>query len=862
MNFSWESFDLSFLKSLIKRDCINNQKDKETVDLYLESDDKDVIAGYVYNNICDYPSRRFIYDNKDIIENELLMHYEEQVAKICKALKITERSRNGRMVALANKKKTDLLANAYEAAILEISGLSIQSQEYSNYRYTRTIDLKSTQIEKVPLYDFQEEAVLKLKKHFVDNDMSEGMLVMPTGSGKSRTSTYFLIKEMVSRGYQIIWLAHRHMLIDQAADCFYNFAGLAKIENPEIKKYRLSCVSGEHLRMSQIDKHEVIVASVSSLYRNRKHLRRILGKKVMIVVDECHHTYAPSYQETIRFIRKYRKDAKLMGITATPVRGTDESSKALMNLFGNNIVYDISLSQLIKKGILADPKFKTVETHEEIESKISIDEEKWIRRYGELPTSLINKIADSKTRNKAIVEDYMANRDKYGKTLIFALNIVHCEFLYDELKDKGIRVDYIHSRREDNTAIINNFKNNDLDVLINVNIMTEGTDVPDIQTVMLTRPTQSEGLLMQCIGRGMRGPKADYGTETVNIVDFHDKWNVFKKWLNPEWLIDVERDEVDIPEKNEYKKYRYKEYEWKMCQDVYNSIVVKSQILHEEIMVPAGWYTLCDDEGIDLCMLVFESQIEGFANMRKDIINWIDDESMTAEKLLEKYFVGFGDKPNLTEMKILVNNFRENEILPTLYPLKNRKKIDPVYVARKAEEEGRDVIDLAGEIYDEYEVCKDLFPSKEIYQEKVSNAKIYKDKKIIIGQKVEELPIEWIEFDRTPCRDLESLANEVVDEMFGGIRPDVNKISWTDKPYKGFYGRFWRHSHNIEINCVLNSKDVKPEVIKFLLYHEMLHRDNWYHDKAFYEEEHKYPNWEEYDNFLNDKMYKFDIKEW
>lgn len=42
----------------------------------------------------------------------------------------------------------------------------------------------------------------------------------------------------------------------------------------------------------------------------------------------------------------------------------------------------------------------------------------------------------------------------------------------------------------------------------------------------------------------------------------------------------------------------------------------------------------------------------------------------------------------------------------------------------------------------------------------------------------------------------------------------------------------------------------------------MLHRENWHHDKAFYEEEHKYPNWEEYDNFLNDKMYKFDIKEW
>ncbi len=855
MKFTWESFDTSFLKSII------DAADVEDKELYLKTDDKESIVGCV-NSICDYPNKRFIYDYRNIIDNELLPKYEKQVAEICRALNITERSRNGRLTALSKKKTTDTLVNAYEAALLSISGLSIQPQEYSNFRYTKTLDMKATKVEGVALYDFQKEAAKALKEHFVDKDMMEGMLVMPTGSGKSRTSTYFLIKEMISRGYQIIWLAHRHMLIDQAADCFYRFAGLSKIVNPDIKDYRLSCVSGEHLRMSQIDKHEVVVASVSSVYRNRKHLRRVLGKKVMVVVDECHHTLAPSYQETIRFIKKYRTDTKLLGITATPVRANDEDSAALMSLFGNNVVYDISLSTLIKKGILADPKFERIETNEEIEPIISVDEEKLIRRYGELPETLVSKIADSASRNKVIIEQYMNNKDKYGKTLIFALNVVHCRFIYDELKERGVRVGYIHSGKDDNTMVINDFKNGNLDVLVNVNIMTEGTDVPDIQTVMLTRPTQSEGLLMQCIGRGMRGPKADNGTETVNIIDFHDKWSVFKKWLNPEWLIDEEREEEDIPEIKEHKRYTYREYEWKMCQEIYNSVIVKSQILHEEVMVPVGWYSLCDDEGIDICMLVFESHLEGFLNMRKDKEYWLHDESITAEQVIKKYFGGFGDKPLLSDMKILLDNFRNNEIPPTMHALAHRKMIDPIYVANRAEEEHRDVVDFAGEIYDEYEVARDLYPSKEIYQEKVSKAKIYKNKKIIIGQKVEELPIEWIDFDRTPCHNLKELADEVVEEMFSGVYPDVNEISWTDKPYKGFYGRFWHESHNIEINCVLNSKDVKPEVIKFLIYHEMLHRGNRYHDKAFFEEEHKYPNWEKHDNFLNEKMYKFDIKEW
>ena len=180
-----------------------------------------------------------------------------------------------------------------------------------------------------------------------------------------------------------------------------------------------------------------------------------------------------------------------------------------------------------------------------------------IRRYGELPETLVSKIADSASRNKVIIEQYMNNKERYGKTLIFALNVIHCRFIYDELKERGVRVGYIHSGKDDNTMVINDFKNGNLDVLVNVNIMTEGTDVPDIQTVMLTRPTQSEGLLMQCIGRGMRGPKANNGTETVNIIDFHDKWSVCNKWLNPQWLIDDEREEEDITEMREHKRYTY-----------------------------------------------------------------------------------------------------------------------------------------------------------------------------------------------------------------------------------------------------------------------------------------------------------------
>lgn len=278
--FSWEGFDLSFLKSIIA--ATEDVRRKES---YLKTDDKDRLCACM-NMICSYPDLRFAEKYRRIIENELLCHYKEPVKNICRALHMPVGKDHDRLARLSEHTFTDSLAEAYCAALLEISGMSVDPEDYSSYRHTKSLNMKETRVEEVPLYDFQEEAVKKLKEHFIDQDEKSGLLVMPTGSGKSRTATCFLIREMVSRGYQIIWLVHRHMLIDQAADCFYRYAGLSKIENPKMKSYRITCISGEHMKMSQADQDEILVVSISSVCRNKDHLSRILKKKVMIVVDD------------------------------------------------------------------------------------------------------------------------------------------------------------------------------------------------------------------------------------------------------------------------------------------------------------------------------------------------------------------------------------------------------------------------------------------------------------------------------------------------------------------------------------------------------------------------------------------------
>lgn len=853
MNFSWSGIDTTFLKEIIKASDI---KDK---DLYLESDDADALAGCV-STIAAYPDRKFIMKYRRIIEEYLIFNYHNEVRKICKSMNIDANNYNEKQIILTEKPLSQNLINAYEAAILNIQGMDVSESEYSSFRYTRSLNMPETEIEDVPLYDFQKKAVSELSENFIRRDKDKGMLVMPTGSGKTRTATYFLIKEMISRGYQIIWIAHRHQLIDQAADCFLRFAGLSKIENPDIKNYRITCISGKHMRISQADRHEVIVASIASICKNKPYLRFILAKKVMIVVDEAHHTFAPTYQKTINFIKSCRENVKLLGLTATPVRGNETDSHSLLKLYDNNIIYSITMSELIAKGILSTPKFIRKETGEDFEPVISLDEERLIRKYGELPETLVNKIASSNKRNKVIVDEYLENKSKYGKTLIFAMNVLHCRLLHEEFRKHRVKCGLIFSGKEDNNRVISDFKENKYDVLINVNIMTEGTDVPDIQTVFITRPTQSEGFLMQMIGRGMRGVLAG-GTETVNIIDFYDKWDVFNKWLNPEWLIKEETDEPEI-KYNIRRKTVLKEYEWSLCKEIYKGILFRGADSGERVLIPVGWYSLVNQDGEDAYMIVFESQLYGIKKMLADKKSWKDDTDFTAEDALSKYFSYFGDLPAVKDLDLLMYNIRFGEEIPCIHLFENRKKIDPFYVVKMAEEKNLDITDYAAEIYENNPVAADLYESKDKYIFCVLSEKLYGNKAHHIGQKVEELPLELIPFDCTPVYDIDELVQEVKDEMFGGKFDGLGTISWTDKPYKHYYGIHYSATHNILINCILNSKDVPREAVKYVIYHEMLHRDNMSHDVHFRKEEHKYPHYEEWDHFLDGTMSQFDIEEW
>ena len=408
------------------------------------------------------------------------------------------------------------------------------------------------------LYEHQEEALKKLDEINKKNNFST-LLVLPTGGGKTLTAVYWLLKNAVDKGKKVLWIAHRHLLLEQAAEAFASNAYTDTMINKTVFNYRI--ISGIHDKPIHITNDDsVLIAGKDSIIRSLDRLKKwLFDEDIYLVIDEAHHAVAKSYKKIIRYTKENAKSVKLLGLTATPFRTSDDEQGALKQIFTDDIVYKTDLETLIKKGILATPIFDEYKTDMQFTEHIGVSALKSIENLDMLPENIADEIAENKERNNMIVGKYMENYEKYGPTIVFALNQTHAFALNALFNEKGkkydIKSDYIVSSvrdmatgitvsNKDNDKKIEKYRNGKIQVLINVNILTEGTDIPKTHTVFLTRPTVSTVLMTQMVGRALRGLKAG-GTKDAYIVSFVDDWNDKIAWVNPETLTDSEYKEKE-----------------------------------------------------------------------------------------------------------------------------------------------------------------------------------------------------------------------------------------------------------------------------------------------------------------------------
>lgn len=376
------------------------------------------------------------------------------------------------------------------------------------------------------------------------------LAVLPTGAGKTYTASTWLLRNAVDKGKKVLWLAHRQLLLDQAAQSFKNFAYRENMPNASSFRYRVVSGAPYHDRAVNIQPSDnVLIVGKDSIGRNLHRLDEWLSgeQEIFLVVDEAHHSIAKTYRKVIDYVQERVQHVKLPGLTATPFRTAAREEELLAQVYSDDMAYQIGLKELISRRILSKPVFETCSTQEDYGIGLGLDAWKRIQHLDTLPEEIAAQMAESAARNKLIADKFLKDRDKYGQTIVFAVNIVHAIQLASLFKNAGVAADFVVSSIRDaatgvtvgpeiNDEKIEKYRNGELQVLVNVNILTEGVDLPQTKTVFLTRPTVSATLMTQMIGRGLRGTKAG-GTDEAYIVSFVDDWNERIAWVNPESLL-------------------------------------------------------------------------------------------------------------------------------------------------------------------------------------------------------------------------------------------------------------------------------------------------------------------------------------
>ena len=437
-----------------------------------------------------------------------------------------------------------------------------------------------------------------------------------------------------------------------------------------------------------------------------------------MVIDEAHHATAKTYRKLIQNIQENVSHFQMLGLTATPFRTAESEQGFLKKVFPDDIVYKIDLRTLIRLGIISEPHFEEVATGLNFIKDLSEEQIEQLNYFDidSIGTGIAKTIAENDERNLTIVNKYLLNKEKYKQTIVFALNVDNAIALNALFKEAGVKSDYVISTvkdqatgvtisSKDNKNKIAKFRNEEIEVLINVNILTEGTDVPNVQSIFLARPTISSILMTQMIGRGLRGLKAG-GTKEAYIVSFIDDWQNRVSWVNPEKLFiedNINFKDVDRETKKQILRLV-------AINKVEEFAILTNKIIdpekREELeklnfieRFPLGIYQFRfleqhnDEEPIERnCeVLVYDNILQSYTDFVSALPSFFEQNNLTerdvldedeleefAEQIEEEFFKGTLKYPayHLQDIKDILQYYTIQDEAPVFIELKDREKYD------------------------------------------------------------------------------------------------------------------------------------------------------------------------------------------
>jgi superfamily II DNA or RNA helicase len=357
----------------------------------------------------------------------------------------------------------------------------------------------------VVLRSYQQAARRAITSRFAAGIYRQ-LLSAATGSGKTEIAAS-LIDDKINAGENCLFLAHRDRLVTQAAERISGYIGFGKVGlvNADRKDWWNPCV----------------VATVQSACVEKQLLRA--PKFNNIIIDECHRSNSQSYRKVVDSL--LRSGGLLLGVTATPNR-TDK--KGLIPHVFQEVVFEIGMQQLIDEDYLSKVVGKEIKLpidFSKIKTSVSTD---GIRDYRPQDIKAAFEEVDWLER---ITEGWLAVASD-RRTIIFVppgivdgrgCGMAHS--LAEYMRLHGIKAAAVDgtTKQTEQDRVIADFTSGEIQVLVNVNIFTEGLDIPPIDCVLFARPTQSSIIYSQSVGRGTRKYPGKENCLVIDVTGINDQ---------------------------------------------------------------------------------------------------------------------------------------------------------------------------------------------------------------------------------------------------------------------------------------------------------------------------------------------------
>ena len=347
-------------------------------------------------------------------------------------------------------------------------------------------------MKEIKLFDYQEDMKERIEKALRLH--RSVMAQMPTGTGKTYLLTAVIDSFVSNNPMEKVWIvAHRRELVSQIDET--------------VRKFHSYSASNTSSLLSSVK-----AMSIQWLMRHNNEIEEEPG---MIVIDEAHHALAKTYKEMWERFPK----AKFLGLTATPCR---LNGKGFTDLF-DVLVQSWGVPEFISKGRLATYDFVSIKSVGVTQRLIDS-----LQKRG-ADGDYQNKEMDMLLNKKPSIERLYRSLEEFGenrKGIVYAINISHAQKITKLYQEHGVKAIAIDSKTPamERQQDIEAFKKGDIQVLVNVDIFSEGFDCPDVEFVQLARPTLSLAKYLQMVGRGLRVAK---GKKNCVIIDNVGLYRVF-----------------------------------------------------------------------------------------------------------------------------------------------------------------------------------------------------------------------------------------------------------------------------------------------------------------------------------------------